>query len=112
MGGKGRRDRAATARAVFQIRFSAVVGIRVASRPVTLMDKRLLTENRHSRYTLRAMANASKPGPRLALDPGTRKVLAGVKLSLCRDNVKFFNHPITVMPYDGWEGIPRILQIL
>ena len=78
MGGKGRCARAATARAVFQIRLSPVAGIRLASRPVTLMDKRLLTENRHSRYTWRAMANASNPGPRLALDPGTRKVLAGV----------------------------------
>src|SRR5579863_1262149 len=106
MGGNGRCARAATASAVFQIRLSSLAGIRCASRPVTRIDKRLLTENLHSRYTLRAMAKASKPGPRLALDPGTRTVLAGVKLSLCRDIVKFFNHRSSIMPYDGWRGTP------
>jgi hypothetical protein len=41
---------------------------------------------------LRAIANASKPGPRLALEPGTRKVLAGVKQPLCGLGGKFFNY--------------------
>ena len=41
--------RAAMASAAFQIRFSSVGGISAASRPVTRIDSRVLTEKRHSR---------------------------------------------------------------
>lgn len=78
MKGSGNPARAATASAVVQIRFFTVAGIRPASRPVTRIDNSALTEKRHSRYTFSATPIASKPGPRLALDAGTRNVLAAV----------------------------------
>src|SRR6185312_4784305 len=107
MGGSGKCARAATAKAVFQMRFSSVAGIRCASRPVTRIESRLLTEKRHSRYTFRAIASESKPGPRFALDPGTRRVLAGVKESLCLYIGKFFNHARCDFAYYIGNGSSR-----
>src|ERR1017187_713195 len=74
MGGNCMRTSAATESAVCQIRLSGPVEMAAASRPVTVIDRRSLARKRQSRYTESARPRASKPGPRLALDAGTRTV--------------------------------------
>src|ERR1022692_3766737 len=74
MGGNCMRTSAATESAVCQMRLSSPVEMAAASRPVTAMDSRSLARKRQSRYTESATPRASKPGPRLALDAGTRTV--------------------------------------
>src|SRR5471030_2085629 len=67
----------ATVTAVCQIRLSAPVGMLSASRPSAWIAKAWLYRNRHVRYTPNARPSASKPGPRFALDAGTRTVNQG-----------------------------------
>src|SRR5439155_17234814 len=70
----------ATVTAVCQIRFSAPVGIDTASRPAAQIAKASLSRKRHVRYTPSARPSASNPGPRLALEAGTRTVNHGLDL--------------------------------
>jgi hypothetical protein len=58
------------------------------------------------------MANASKPGPRLALDPGTRKVLAGVNLSLWRYGREHFNRHVPRYACDGKAERPDLTDCM
>src|SRR5260370_3587037 len=68
----------ATVTAVCQIRLSGPVGMLSASRPSAWIVRIPLCRKRHVRYTLNARPSASKPGPRLALDAGTRTVNQGL----------------------------------
>src|SRR5450631_4099525 len=78
MGGNRMRTPAATDSAVCQIRLSSPVEMAAASRPLTLIARRSLARKRQSRYRQRARPRASKPGPRLALEAGTRTVDHGI----------------------------------
>src|SRR5438128_12510426 len=70
----------ATVTAVCQIRFSAPVGIDPASRPAAQIAKASLSRKRHVRYTPSAKPSASNPGPRLALEAGTRTLNHALEL--------------------------------
>src|SRR5271157_304956 len=82
MGGISAPWLCATVTAVCQIRLSGPEGMPAASRPSTRMARAPLRRKRHVRYTPRATPRASNPGPRLALEAGTRTV----------------NHAITSVP--------------
>ena len=80
MGGNSRRCARATVSAVCQIRFDASVGIESTSRPAARMQSRSAGRKRHVRYIRKAKPSVSKPGPRFALDAGTRTtVCANIK---------------------------------
>src|SRR6476619_3914851 len=64
----------ATVSAVCQIRLSGVAGMLSASRPEVVMTSVSLCWKRQVRYTPSARPSASNPGPRLALEAGTRSV--------------------------------------
>ena len=74
MGGMRRPRLSATATAVCQIRLSGPAGIEAASRPLARISSAVLRRKRQVRYTPKAIPRASKPGPRLALEAGTRTV--------------------------------------
>src|SRR6478672_2648463 len=74
MGGIVMQCASATESAVCQIKLSDVHAMHAASRPEASMERVSLRRNRQVRYTPRASPSASKPGPRLALEAGTRRV--------------------------------------
>src|SRR6185312_13416861 len=80
--GSVRFARDATESAVCQMRLSSAFEMRAASRPSQRIASRAAGEKRQVRYNLRAIPRESKPGPRLALDAGTRRVVADVNLPL------------------------------
>src|SRR5579871_1191193 len=71
-GGRVSPTSRATASAVCQIRLSSAVEIFSTSRPRVWITSFSARSNRHVRYKPSATPSVSKPGPRLALDPGTR----------------------------------------
>src|SRR5215813_7438298 len=56
------------------MRLSGLGGMQAASRPVAVMVRVSLRRKRQVRYTPSARPSASNPGPRLALEAGTRSV--------------------------------------
>src|ERR1017187_2011609 len=97
-----------TSRAVCQMRLSGPVEIQCTSRPEARITSDSLSRNRHSRYNSSAMPSASKPGPRLALEAGTRtrqpqpasamhRDLAALAAG-CVDRDRQFESAIAVLP--------------
>src|SRR5581483_11060028 len=74
IGGIGISRLLPTATAVCQIRLSEDVEICAASRPSARIASASARRNRHVRYTPSANPSESNPGPRLALEAGTRTV--------------------------------------
>src|SRR5262249_16178551 len=76
-----------------QIRLSSLVEIVSASRPFTRMSRWSLRRNLQSRYRPSARPSASKPGPRLALEAGTRSEVQNIRGHysgcLCNDSGLF-----------------------
>ena len=99
-----RPARAAMESAVCQMRLSSAFEMRDASRPSHRIVSRAAGEKRHVRYTWRAMPRESKPGPRLALEAGTRNVVAEVNLSL--SNPRFCGaRPLAFLVYIRDESV-------